>query len=75
MKKVIVLAVMIILVLNGCGPVEGEEIKSNCVVLERGTNSLYRCIDEQADVVCYWFLGYEKGGVDCMPLSDTALDF
>ena len=47
-----------------------------CITIQVDSlNTIYRCIDEPANVVCYIFNGYNKGGLSCIPLSDTTLDY
>ena len=32
-----------------------------------------RYVDGEAGIVCYVFIGYEKGGIDFLPIDETSL--
>jgi hypothetical protein len=36
--------------------------------------SVYRFTDRDAGVVCWIYSAIERGGIDCLPLSDTRLE-
>ena len=45
-------------------------------VVHRGAlTTVYRVADDEAGVVCWIYRGYEKGGIDCLPIEQTRLDF
>ena len=78
MNKVII--VLAILLLCSCAPLKAYQ---NDVVIDKGiptqgfekiNNWLYRAIDKEAGVVCWVYAYSERGGIDCMPTSDTRLD-
>lgn len=35
--------------------------------------NVYRYEDNEAGVACWVFSGYYKGGIDCLPISETKL--
>lgn len=49
--------------LSSCVPVLGVE----------NAGTLYRCHDEEADVLCWLYLGYRSAGVSCLPKWQTGL--
>lgn len=84
----LLLALIIFMGAGGCAPsVDGERnsVIASPVVSNTPANitklpgasvitSVYRYVDEEAGVVCWFFNGLEKGGVGCLPISDTKLD-
>lgn len=78
MKKIVILFLVLAVLVAGCTPaaqatdLEKENLK--LIVdggLGRGT---YRLTDEEAGVVCYVFMGYQRGGISCLPISETNLE-
>ena len=43
------------------------------LVASNNMNYVYRFVDKEAEEVCWIFIGMEKGGLSCRPLSETAL--
>ena len=78
MKKLILIAALLTLFLGGCevsDSADYDSLKGCSTIQVDSLNTIYRCIDEPANVVCYIFNGYNKGGLSCIPLSDTTLDY
>lgn len=71
MKKVAV--TLLLLALAGCGPlVDDGQQRPDCTQVTSGSLSgVYRCVDEDAQVVCWVWTGYNQGGIDCMPFSEV----
>ena len=68
--------VLLALLLATCGPAtppEGETDPASGVRIG-GSVRVYRVIDTEAQVACWVYSGIDKGGIDCLPLSDTALE-
>ena len=42
---------------------------------DRQGYGLYRIVDEAAEVVCWATAHYRSGGISCLPLSGTSLDY
>ena len=80
LKRIVLLLAAVLLLSVSCA--ERQEFPSETHEAERAADfetianafyhSIYRVIDKEAGVVC-WL--YNKGGMDCMPISDTALTF
>lgn len=68
--KIFLTILVFTLLFVSCVPSENG---SNSNIIEGATN-LYREIDEDAGVVCWIYSGYQSGGIDCMPISETLLD-
>lgn len=68
--KITLVMVLIVGAFATCVPTASNEDTN----LSSGTTTLIREIDEEAGVVCWVYIGYYKGGVDCMPIADTLLD-
>ena len=73
----VTMALMVLIVaLLGCAPVmtpaerDATEVKALSLPLTTGSD-LRRVIDKEAGVVCYVHF---KGGVFCLPLSETKLE-
>lgn len=84
MNKFLVL-VIVLLVVTGCGqpPLVVEPVTPQAPALPPGMTQLvesawdgdvFRFVDEEAEVVCYLYDVYRGGGIDCLPLSQTALN-
>jgi hypothetical protein len=50
---------------------EDIEAQSGCTFIAQPVTSLWRCVDQEAGVVCYLLT---TNGVFCMPLEDTDLE-
>jgi hypothetical protein len=71
--------VLLITVLVGCAQPAGNLDTFDPEVAEKYTSvivkyQLYRVIDMEAGVAC-WFSDGSDGGVSCLPLSETWLDY
>jgi len=73
--------VLLALLLATCAPAVQEsgstQVMSGDLVLVAttgGYGNVWRFIDTKADVACWLILGMERGGISCLPLSDTALE-
>ena len=74
MKKAIVALALMALVLCGCYQTEDigtPQGVGDCVLIGVPYNSLSRCIDKDAAIVCYTL---SNTGLVCMPLDETALE-
>ena len=69
MNKLLVL-VMCVALLVACKSVPAKE---ETVVIADNWNEVIRFIDEEAGVVCWWTGSY-RGGISCLPISQTKLD-
>lgn len=72
MIKKLFLFVLTFALLGCVMPEEGTKNDGDYVCI---TSSVCRVIDVNADVVCYVYRGYEKGGISCLPLSESSLDY
>ena len=72
MKKLLVLVVLLAV---SCAPIPQEKVGPEWTTLAGSnlTMSVYRVTDREAGVVCWLYSSIEKGGIDCMPISDTRL--
>jgi len=72
-------ALLILLVVSACAgesrpatvtpkPQQGERI-----VFSGHGGAVFRVTDEEAGVVCWVYIGYQKGGISCLPRGDTRL--
>lgn len=62
----LIFAVILSILLSSCAPsqtFDGTEV----------TRNIFRYVDDEAGVVCWIYGGYQKGGIDCMPIGETAL--
>ena len=78
MKRVLfVFAVLFVLVAcnyqTGTVSTVGENKDYKTISLAGYIMNVGRVIDEEAGVVCYVAVGMEKGGLSCLPLSETYL--
>lgn len=76
MKTVIVLCAVVILLVACSGPATTvPELPPSFVLLEGNAYfTFYRAVDKEARVACWIYSGIDKGGIDCLPLSQTGLD-
>ena len=70
MKKLLVIILLGILLVSCAVTPEQSNISGADLNWDYGVT---RYIDSEAGVVCWIFTGYQKAGMDCMPLSDTTL--
>ena len=66
----------LVLLLATCAPetsLEGEPDPSDGVRIGKNV-WVYRVVDAEAQVACWVYSGIDKGGIDCLPLSETALE-
>ena len=71
--------VLLALLLATCAPATQEPPQETfgdfeLVATTGGYGNVWRFIDTKADVACWLILGMERGGISCLPLSDTALE-
>lgn len=81
-KTLAVLSMLIVFsaVLYACQPAgypNSQSLPNSEPVFDSGSTSysggVERFVDREAGVVCYIFIGSEKGGIDCLPISETLL--
>jgi len=70
MKKFLIILVLSILFLVSCAP----EYQQNVSEQTNLTDSVSRFIDNEADVVCWIYRAGYKGGISCLPISETSLN-
>ena len=81
MKWRLLLILAVLVVTGGCAPmrpVRQEEIGGEDLILVyggQGFNDIFRFVDRDARVVCWLWRGELKGGIYCLPLSETSLDY
>ena len=69
MKHLLILTLIVLLFLAAaCGPSPGYEDTKDI------GNMITRWQDNEAGVVCWVFVAYNKGGISCLPVSETKLD-
>ena len=67
-----VLILVVLVVVVGCAPPPGETAAPRPAILAADSmRNVWRVVDKEAGVVC-WIS--RKGGVFCLPLSETNLD-
>ena len=66
--KGLLLWLVIALLLVSCESLNPDEPERIAV-----GSDITRFIDEEAGVVCWIYTGYNKGGISCLPIKDTAL--
>ena len=75
-KRVTHISIILLILLTGatpgllvaCNSAEGELVAGDTGL------GISRWVDEEAGVVCWVYSGFYKGGISCLPLSDTRLD-
>ena len=77
MNKVLILLALVIL-LTGCAPavyVAPDSIPLTELPVGNASfnNSVFRFIDKEAGVICWIYSDGYRGGISCLPLSDTFL--
>lgn len=66
------LFLVLVLLMVSCSSVETSEVTPhNPTILIQ--DNVYRFIDKEADVVCWVYAQGYKGGISCLPLSETNL--
>lgn len=73
--KCLVIAILLFM-LTGCAAPSGDAPRDDTGFRQIGGSALsgvYRTVDEQAGVACWVFSSVEKGGIACMPISETKL--
>lgn len=74
MKIRLCLLLFVFAFLSACQTLEPVgTIESNEGTKEYVYTSVQRFIDKEAGVVCYLYSSIQKGGISCLPLSDTLL--
>jgi hypothetical protein len=69
MKRFLIILVLSVLFLTSCAP----EYQQNISKQTNLQDSVYRFVDNEANVVCWvYHYGY-KGGISCLPISETSL--
>ncbi len=61
------------LVLAGCAASAGGN-STFWQISNTRLSGVYRTLDEEAGVVCWVYSSIDKGGIDCMPISETKLE-
>jgi len=69
--KVLLIVLLTLALLVSCN--DGEPMKQ--VTGGNIGNNIYRYVDNEAGVVCWIWNGYEKGGIHCLPISETKLGY
>lgn len=74
MKKILALSLLILLV--GCTSTP-EKLETDTTIFNLHRGDVERFVDDEAGVICYvWATwGSSRGSMDCIPVSDTRLDF
>ena len=73
MLKILVLLVVLVSLVACGGPssLSSNESEQGLFEFSERSYPVYRVVDREAAVVCYV---YVRGGLSCMPISDTQLD-
>jgi len=70
MKRLIIF--LLALILTACSaPPPKEQLKTESINDIR--YNITRYVDDEAGVVCWVYGNYEKGGLSCLPLSQTSI--
>ena len=76
MKKIIIsLLIISLVILIGCiaRPPQDSKMDSKTFNVYEGQLSIYtKCVDK---VVCYYYMGYKQGGMDCFREEDLVLKY
>jgi hypothetical protein len=67
MKQLIALLIALS-ILAGCKPPSTDSTNNDSFPY-----GISRHVDEEAGVVCWVYTSYQRGGIDCLPISDTKL--
>ncbi len=72
-RKAVLVAVLMLLAACASPRESDQETSEEITWIVPGLSSIGRYVDEEAGVVCWIYNGYEKGGIDCLPIADTRL--
>lgn len=65
---------LVLFILAACSsPPRSEPTASNEVGIAGGWDVVRRVTDNEAGVVCWYYNGYQKGGISCLPIGETRL--
>ena len=76
---VVLLLVGIVVGISSCGVEIGYQPQDTTdsetfLISDRIQPGINRVIDKEAGVVCWVYKGLDRGGIDCLPISQTQLD-
>ena len=75
----VLVALIVVLFYRGCKADKENEIVvqrtgTTVKIYEGSLTTVSRVEDAKAGVVCWVYSGYERGGIDCLPIEQTRLD-
>jgi protein involved in sex pheromone biosynthesis len=70
MKKFLIVLILSVLFLASCAP---EKVQQDIQIRDNVSDVVYRFTDNEANVVCWVYHSSYKGGISCLPISETSL--